>query len=338
MNMPHQLYTPKAVARTDRYLVKVEQYAHYHRNGYLKIDGLLSNEDVNKLSDWSDDLFYGRIELEGLDPLPDNPSNEQLYDRIQKNRIHNLHKKQEIAEWGLLLPRVLDVTEALIGPDILAVQSMVFFNPPGRGGQGWHQDSYYIKSYPDLLVGAWIALEDADEENGCLWVVPGSNCEPIYPGADWNQRAMRGHVHAKDAFENMIEVTGVSNLDDETNTLAQVVRKYPDPIPVPMKKGDVLFFHSHMFHRSYPNRTEDRLRRSYVCHYVNARSWLGWNGGNENHILARGRTHLPYGLPVFGTPVDINTEDAPDDSSGEVMMGMEDGMMVKVTPAVDNGY
>ncbi|MCC2684956.1 MAG: hypothetical protein K0R75_1855, partial [Paenibacillaceae bacterium] len=46
--MPHQLYTPKAVARTDRYLVKVEQYAHYHRNGYLKIDGLLSNEDVNK--------------------------------------------------------------------------------------------------------------------------------------------------------------------------------------------------------------------------------------------------------------------------------------------------
>jgi hypothetical protein len=93
-----------------------------------------------------------------------------------------------------------------------------------------------------------------------------------------------------------------------------------------------------MFHRSYPNRTKDRLRRSYVCHYVNARSWLGWNGGNESHILARGRTHLPYGKTVFGTPVDINTEDSSGESADEVMMGMEDGMMVKVTPPVDSDY
>ena len=59
------------------------------------------------------------------------------------------------------------MTEALIGPDVYALQSMLFLNPPGKGGQGWHQDSCYIKTHPDTLIGAWIALEEVDEENGC---------------------------------------------------------------------------------------------------------------------------------------------------------------------------
>jgi ectoine hydroxylase-related dioxygenase (phytanoyl-CoA dioxygenase family) len=57
---------------------------------------------------------------------------------------------------------------------------MLFLNPPGLGGQGWHQDAYYIPTFPDTLIGAWLTLDQADEENGCLWVIPGSHAEPIY--------------------------------------------------------------------------------------------------------------------------------------------------------------
>ena len=74
--------------------------------------------------------------------------------------------------------------EALIGPDILALQTMLFLKGPGKPGQGFHQDSYYIPTYPDSLCGAWLAIDDVDEENGCMYFTPGSQHEPIYPPAE----------------------------------------------------------------------------------------------------------------------------------------------------------
>ena len=55
--------------------------------------------------------------------------------------IHMLHRKLELHERYLLHPRVLDVLEVIIGPDVLALQTMLFLKPPGKPGQGWHQDS-----------------------------------------------------------------------------------------------------------------------------------------------------------------------------------------------------
>ena len=95
-----------------------------------------------------------------------------------------LHRRLEIHERYLLHPRVLDVVEGLVGPDVLALQTMLFLKPPGADGQGYHQDSFHIITQPDTLIGAWIALDRADEENGCLWVTAGSQAEPIYPDAD----------------------------------------------------------------------------------------------------------------------------------------------------------
>ncbi|SEM60992.1 phytanoyl-CoA dioxygenase family protein [Paenibacillus sp. OV219] len=320
-------YTPKSREREDRYLVSTDQYTHYHRNGYLVAKGLVSKEDIAELYQLAEDTRLKTAPNEDRNNASD-PLNEEFK---QQTRIHMLSRLNPAAERGLLNPRIVDVIEALIGPDIYAVQSMMFLNPPGRGGQGWHQDACYIRTHPDTLIGAWIALEEVDEENGCLWVVPGSNHEPIYPPDGIGG----GNVHAVDAFSDLHAVQHVSHLDDEVNTLSRVVAKYPPPISVPMQPGDVLFFHSHLFHRSYPNQTVDRFRRSYVLHYCNARSWVPWDhdhfdgdSGNYRQILARGRTHLPYAEPKYGTEVYLYDG---DDSDGEnvSMMGM-DGMMMPV--------
>ncbi len=325
-------YIPKAIERADRYRVRVDHYVHYQREGYLKVERLLPPEDVQRLLDWAE----SRRQPASHTQLSEKASLEEV--ARTRTRVHQLHRIDATAEWGLLHPRVLDVLEALIGPDVLALQSMLFFNPPGLGGQGWHQDSYYITTYPDTLIGAWMALDPADEQNGCLWVIPGSHCEPIYPPDQ-----PHGLVHADGAFADLFEVHNVSHLDDELNTLTKVVRKYPDPIPVPMQPGDVLFFHGHILHRSYPNRTTDRFRRSYVCHYCNARSWVPWNHGepyegdsaNYLHILARGNTHLPYASPPFGTPVHLSLDQHSADTAPPRMMGMDDGMMQSVQTASD---
>ncbi len=296
-------YRVVAENRPDRYRVTAEEYVTYQRDGFIIVRNLVPPEELRDLERHAEDLFYGRVSVPGVEPPPPTATREQLFQRF--TRVHMLHRVDAVAERFLLQPRILDVLEALIGPDVLALQTMLFYNSPGKGGQGWHQDAYYITTYPDTLIGAWLAIDDVDEENGCLWFARGSNCEPIYPSAD----PAMGFVHSDGAFEGLHAVENVSDLDDEVNTLSPVATKY-NLVPVPAKPGDVIFSHGHLLHRSHTNRSKERWRRAFVSHYCNARSWVPWNhatlyegeSANQCHILARGNTHLPFAQPKFGTP------------------------------------
>jgi Phytanoyl-CoA dioxygenase (PhyH) len=92
--------------------------------------------------------------------------------------------------------------------------------------------------------------------------------------------------------------------------LAHADVRWPQLGAVELDPGDVVFFGGHVLHRSQANLSADRSRRSFVAHYCNARSLVPWDDeplapgetGNARHILARGRTHLPYAQPLFGTP------------------------------------
>jgi phytanoyl-CoA hydroxylase len=213
---------------------------------------------------------------------------------------------------------------------------MLFFKQPGQPGQGYHQDSYYIPTFPDTLCGAWLALTPADEENGCLWFTPGSQHEPIYPDPRGWAASMQVNL------EDLGTIDNASSTDESVNGLIRIASKYAgQEVAVKADPGDVVFFGGHILHRSHSNRS-NRPRRSFVGHYCNARSWVPWNHGepyegeaaNALHILARGNTHLPFAQPKFGTPCaanqpklrNINTAARPMS-----MMGDEGGMM---TPAM----
>jgi ectoine hydroxylase-related dioxygenase (phytanoyl-CoA dioxygenase family) len=289
-------YRPLAHERHDRYKVSVEEYVYFRQHGYLVVRGLVSTTQVALLRRGMDKAFLSRFSHEG-EPL----EGERLRERILAGfaRMHMLHRSEPIFERFLLHPRILDVLEAILSPDVLCLQTMAFMNPPNYGGQGWHQDSSYIMTYPDTVTAASLAVDPMDRENGCLWVAPGSHCEPVYP----DERGT--FIHAVDVFADLESVRNTSRWDDE-NTLTRFVAKYPNLKPLVLEPGDVAFWHGHLFHRSYPNQTMDRWRRSFVCHYCDARSWVPWthNSGDDpsEHILARGTTHQPYGLPKFGTP------------------------------------
>jgi hypothetical protein len=320
-------YHPLAVDRPDRVRVSVTQYRAFHSQGYLIVPQLVAQPEVEALLAHGMDLLEGRLTLPGVAPPTPGMSRAEALARF--SRVHMLHRVDAVSEQTLLHPRILDVLEALIGPDVLALQTMLFYNAPAMGGQGWHQDAYYITTYPDTLIGAWLALEPADEDNGCLWVAPGSQVEPIYPDAD------RGSLmHAEGALADLPTVSGVSHLDDALNTLAPVAARYT-PLAAPVQPGDVIFFHGHLLHRSHPNRSADRWRRAFVSHYCNARSWVPWSHGepfegdaaNHRHILARGWTHLPFAQPQFGTPCAASGE-APA-GAGRAVAG-DDGMMTTI--------
>ncbi|MCZ7643951.1 MAG: phytanoyl-CoA dioxygenase family protein [Planctomycetota bacterium] len=314
-----------------RYRVSIEEYIAFRRQGYLVVKNLVAPEEIAEIKQHTEELMQGRLPeqrktMPVRDPKKDGPISAQALDAPPENlsphekaqyflRIHMLHRKLAIHEKYLLHPRVLDVLELLIGPDILAMQTMLFLKPPGKPGQGWHQDSYYIPTHPDMLIGAWIAVDPCDEYNGAMWFAQGSQDEPIYPNADPKQ----GHSCQR-RLSDMTPVSGVSDVNDEHNGLSKVANKYPQVL-VPAAPGDVVFFGGHVLHRSKANVTADQFRRAFVSHYTNARSFTQWGADsdptrdvhaspcvdpvtrmtNGSHILARGDTHLPFAQPRFGT-------------------------------------
>ena len=290
----------------NRYQISVQDYIDYHKEGYIVVRGLVSEDEVNEIRFHTEELMRGELTIDGVDPPPQGVTSEQMAQHWL--RIHMLHRKHQLHEKYMLQPKILDVLEALIGPDILALQTMLFLKPPGREGQGFHQDAYYIPTYPETLIGSWLAVDPADEENGCVMVIPGSHHEPIYP-----DEHRRGQNHTDESIGDLNVINGASATDENLNGLSKIASKYGDnEIPTRMAPGDVMFFHSHLLHRSHENKTNSRFRRAFVSHYCNARSWVPWNHGadfegssaNYLHILARGNTHLPYAMPRFGTPCD----------------------------------
>jgi phytanoyl-CoA hydroxylase len=262
--------------------VTVDEYVRFRTDGFLIVRGIYTRDEVRELLDHVDDL---------------TARDEQLL------RIHFLHRRLELHERYLLHPRVLDVVAALVGPDVLALQSMLFVKPPGSEGQGYHQDSYHIITQPDTLIGAWVALDRADEENGCLWLTAGSHNEPVYPDADES----RGHG-GDTRLADIPSVSGADDPDESRNDLTAVAARYAGrEQPAVLDPGDAVFFGGHALHRSHANRSATRSRRSFVGHYCNARSYVPWDDepladgeiGNARHILARGSTHLPHALRKF---------------------------------------
>ena len=92
-------------------------------------------------------------------------------------RILDRHFDQEFV-WRLATHRrVLDAVEAVLGPDIVLLASNFFCKYPAeeRGERfvAWHQDVTYWGLEPARAITAWIAIDDADVENGCMSVIPG---------------------------------------------------------------------------------------------------------------------------------------------------------------------
>ena len=325
---------------THRYRVSVEQYRSFHAQGFLVVPHLVSECEVAELVGHTDDIIGGRLELPGVPaaPVGRDHSNSAILEpgwvaEVERRyvRIHMLHRQLEIHERFLLHPRILDVLEALIGPDVMAMQSMLFLKPPGSDGQGYHQDSYYIPTLPDSLCGAWLAIDRADAQNGCMRFTVGSQHEPIYPDAHNRQR----HYPLGEP-EGLCIVGGVSDTDETRNGLTPIARRYSGAeVLASADPGDVVFFGGHILHRSFANTTRDRFRRAFVGHYANARAYTEWGGGNAAHILARGATHLPYARPRFGTPCAA-TDPMPAGGAGRRDDGRGPTDPARLDPASDH--
>ena len=215
----------------------------YDENGYAVLRGMFSPDEVATLREHYMQLrAQGEHpgDLTGVKPESDDPL-------LRYPRMIHMHYWDEMSMQWMLDERLRAALNGLLGDDPLAVQTMIYFKPPGARGQALHQDNFYLRVRPGTCMAAWMALDPCDEENGCMQVVPGSQHWPVL---------------CPEKADTSISFT------DVTVPLAEGFR----PVPVRMDAGDVLFFNGSIVHGSFPNVSRDRFRRALIAHYIEGNS------------------------------------------------------------------
>ncbi|MGJ7032453.1 phytanoyl-CoA dioxygenase family protein [Niabella hirudinis] len=223
----------------------------YNQYGYLVAPELISLAEIDALKAETAAIFRGeRGMVEGLMPVtPGEPDSEVLRKYVA---IHFPHKISPAIFRFLSHPQIVNILAGIISPNVKCMQSMLFVKAPGKKGQSWHQDEYYIPTRDCSLTGAWIAIDDATIENGCLWIIPGR------PGHIMRRVAYSGNEYAD------VDTVDLQGLQAQA-------------IPVEVKAGSVVFFNGYTLHSSLANKTNDCFRTALVNHYMNAASMLPWD-------------------------------------------------------------
>lgn len=178
--------------------------------------------------------------------------------------IHYPHKVSLSAREVLATPRIVDALTAIVGPNVKAMQSMLFIKSEGKPGQAWHQDEYFIPTRDRSLTAVWIALDDATIENGCLWVLPGSHRRGvIYPAQEQDDPR----------FDCSIESFDFPYRDE-------------DAVPVELPAGAAVIFNGYLLHRSLENSGKHGYRRALANHYMSAESLLPWQPPQSGEHMA----------------------------------------------------
>jgi ectoine hydroxylase-related dioxygenase (phytanoyl-CoA dioxygenase family) len=193
---------------------------HYRRHGYLPGKPILSAPEAERFRDGC----MKSCRTEDKDGVH----------RQASNRV----KPYLLYQWASDLirhPKILDAVETLIGPNILAFHTTVWFKE-GRTPNfvPWHQDATYFGLAPFEHVTAWSALTASNPNNGCLQVLPGTHTN-----------GQRGHKDQRDERAMLSRGQTVTDLIDDSQATNLI-----------LSPGDVSFHHTLLMHRSGPNASD----------------------------------------------------------------------------------
>ncbi len=253
------------------YRLSAEQLDFYHQQGYVSGVRLLDGAQVDTLL----------AELEGLSD-PKHPGHG-LFHEFHSNESgdpeHVLF--HALGAWRIepgfhdLLwnPALLAPAAQLVDGPVRFWHDQLFCKPARHGGVvAWHQDySYWTRTQPMEHLTCFIALDDCDEENGCLEYVPGSHHWGLAP------------------------ITGLANKMDAIQTvLSPQQKKIFRPVPARLKRGEASFHHPLTVHGSRENRSR-RPRRATVVNVFRD----GVRSISDEPLL-KGVPVIPSGQPMGG--------------------------------------
>ncbi len=243
--------------KTDNGQLSAAQQDQYWRDGFLFPINVMAASEAQEL----------RNELETIEdhwldadlPLPLN-----TYKRVNSYVVIPMAAKLASD------PRVLDIIEGLLGPNILVWSAEFFIKEPNtKSFVSMHQDlTYWGLDAVDGLVTAWIALSPATVASGCMDFVRASHKNPILPHAD---------THSEDNLLSRGQEVAVDIAPE-------------DKTAIELHPGQMSLHHGLTIHGSGPNVSDDR-RIGFVIRYLKPE--IAQQVADKDYaMLVRGADHI----------------------------------------------
>lgn len=280
---------PQSPEEWKPFVLTQEQVDFYRENGYLTGVKILTEKQVKRLNE----------ELAGLTEMSEE--RKKLFYQYKSNESEDSNKVlfHAIGGWRALTgfhdllwaPAYRMAAFQLMGGSVRLFHDQLFCKPAKHGGVvAWHQDfSYWTFTRPMNHLTCWIGLDDANNENGCLYYIPGSH--------KWGLLPITGLTG------DMESVQGV--LDEKQ--LEEFHNKKANELP----KGHASFHHPQMMHGSYAN-TSNRSRRAVVLNSMGANTVSNLTHFDRMEALRDfpplGNDGQKLGGPDFPLLFDMNNE------------------------------
>ncbi|CAF0907420.1 unnamed protein product [Brachionus calyciflorus] len=237
---------------SNKSILTSDQISEYEKNGFLVIKNLISDENIEKFKRRFQKICSEKIRIPGMTVMKDVSIAKSEFVEGEKaiTKVQDFCYDDELFAY-CCLPEVVQYVKELIGPNLMAMHTMLINKPPDTGNltsrHPLHQDLYYFPFRPaEKILASWTAMEKITEENGCLEVIPGSHKTELLE---------HGYPKWEGGVNKMYY--GIQNIDVKKANL----------VPLVMNKGDTVFFSPLLIHGSGVNRSNG-FRKAISCHYA----------------------------------------------------------------------
>lgn len=220
------------------------QIEEYQREGFIVIDDFLT---ADELEHWRKAVSEaidsrGTTKLAGREKDAGWQSGDSYYDRVFVQRI-NLWQDNEAMRKLMLDPGLGKMAAELAGVDGIRIwHDQALIKQPWGNPTGWHLDNPYWSFYSRQAISIWVALDDATQDNGCLYFLPST--------------------HKTASFDNVNIGQNIGDLFNIYKDWATLEAK-----PAIMKAGSCSFHNGLVAHGAGANMTP-RARRAMTCAYM----------------------------------------------------------------------
>jgi ectoine hydroxylase-related dioxygenase (phytanoyl-CoA dioxygenase family) len=216
-------------------LVTEQMLEQYRNEGYFVLESAIGAEDLELLrsgAQFSIDVANQKMDEAGVDRLGINARGKRYFSSFV------YQERPELRDF-ILGPTMAEICRSILGPEAYLFWEQYVIKAADPDTKfAWHQDSGYVHEDGPEYLTCWIALDDVNEENGSVYLLP------------YSRSGIRSYIkHMK--IDTGDEVCYVGS----------------DPgMPVIVPAGSIVCFSSMVIHRSGANLT-DRMRRVYLLQY-----------------------------------------------------------------------
>ena len=233
-------------------MLTAEEIAFYHKNGYIVVENVLSDDELAALRRVTDEFVERARGIDESDEVFDLEPNHSA-ERPRLRRIKDPIAQHAVYDQIFRHDGILDIVEQLIGPGVRRNNTKLNMKEPDHGSAvEWHQDWAFYPHTNDDVLAVGVCMDDMTVENGCMLMVPGSHKGVLY-----------SH------HENGVFVGAVSDPEFQAGETAKCQ----------VKAGGITIHHARTLHASTPNHSANP-RRLLLFEYCSLDSWPLMNGSS----------------------------------------------------------